>query len=103
MGRDDGMFWMAIAGTLCWAVCFLWMHRISVKQNSLLVELREQAQRIEDLSRNEHELIKEVHPQVGDIKAGMDEMKATVRNTSDAVSQIAEQSAPLEISRDDSL
>ena len=54
MGQENSMFWMTVLGTLCWAICFLWMHQISAKQNRMLRELREQAQRIEDLSRNEH-------------------------------------------------
>jgi heme exporter protein D len=93
MGRDAITFWLAIAGTLCWFVCFLWMHQISAKQNRMLAELREQAQRIEDLSRSEHELIKEVHPQVGEIMAGVDAVKDAVQSTSEAVSQIAEHGA----------
>ena len=52
------------------------MHRISAKQNYLLDKLREQGKRIENLSKIEHDLIKEVHPQVGEIKEGMDEMIA---------------------------
>jgi ABC-type transporter Mla subunit MlaD len=76
---------------LCWIVCFLWMRQISAKQNRVLAELREQAQRIEDLSRSEHELIKEVHPQVGEIRAGVDAVRDVVKSTSEAVSQITEQ------------
>jgi hypothetical protein len=52
------------------------MHRISAKQNYLLDKIREQGKRIEDLSKIEHDLIKEVHPQVGEIKEGVDEMIA---------------------------
>jgi hypothetical protein len=91
VNRDEIMFAMTIAGTLCWGVCFVWMHRISVKQNRMLAELREQAQRIEDVSRNEHDLIKQVHPQVGDIRAGVEEMKATVKTTSEAVTHLTDQ------------
>jgi len=32
MHRDIIGFWMTLVGTACWAVCFLWMHRISAKQ-----------------------------------------------------------------------
>jgi hypothetical protein len=52
------------------------MHRISAKQNYLLDRLHEQAKRIESLSKVEHDLIKEVHPQVGEIKEGVQEMIA---------------------------
>jgi len=55
-------------GTLCWIVCFWWMHRISSRQNSTLEELHEMTARIEKLSRAEHELITDVHPQVSEIK-----------------------------------
>ena len=58
------------------------MHRISAKQNYLLDRLREQAKRIESLSQVEHDLIKEVHPQVGEIKEGMDEIIAAAKETS---------------------
>jgi hypothetical protein len=61
-------FWLTILGAACWPVCFLWMHHISSRQESLLKELREQGQRIEELSRIEHDLIREVHPQVGEIR-----------------------------------
>jgi len=44
------------------------MHRISSRQNSLLKELREMTARIEKLSQTEHDLLREVHPQVNEIK-----------------------------------
>ncbi len=91
MSQDAITFWLTIANMLCWGICFLWMHQISAKQNRFLAELREQGQRIEDLSRTEHELIKEVHPQVGDIKSGVQEVIAAVRTTSDTINQIADQ------------
>ena len=65
---------MTVAGTVCWGICFWWMHRISAAQNDLLQRLCEQARRIEKLSKAEHDLIKEVHPQVHEIKAGVQEM-----------------------------
>jgi hypothetical protein len=70
---------MSVAGTVCWGICFWWMGRISAKQYHLMDQLREQGRRIEKLSRVEHDLIKEVHPQVGEIKEGMDEMMAAVK------------------------
>jgi len=79
MGKDDLAFWLTAIGTVCWGVCFWWMHRISARQNFLLDQLREQARRIEKMSKEEHDLIKEVHPQVGEIKEGMDAMKAVVK------------------------
>jgi hypothetical protein len=58
------------------------MRRLSVKQNALLDQLREQGKRIEKLSKIEHDLIKEVHPQVNEIKEGMDEMRAVAKENS---------------------
>jgi hypothetical protein len=43
--------------------------------------IRGPGKRIEMLSRIEHDLIKEVHPQVHEIKEGMDEMIAVVKET----------------------
>lgn len=76
-------FWMTLIGTVCWGVCFWWMYRISEKQNSLLDRLTEQGKRIERLSKIEHDLIKEVHPQVSEIKDGMDEMMAAVKENTE--------------------
>ena len=58
------------------------MHRISSRQDDVLQQLRDQGKRIERLSRLEHDLIKEVHPQVGEIKEGMDEVIAAVKENS---------------------
>ena len=44
------------------------MHRISSRQEAVLHELRQQGQRIEALSKEEHELIQQVHPAVGEIR-----------------------------------
>ena len=79
MSRDGIGLLLALVGTASWAVCFFWMHRISKKQNSLLDEIRAQGKRIESLSKAEHDLIKEVHPQVHDIKQGVEEVIAAVK------------------------
>jgi hypothetical protein len=71
-------FWLSLAGLLCWPVCFWWMHRISRRQDALLCELREQGDRIESLSREGHELIKDVHPAVDEIRQGMNDVKHRV-------------------------
>lgn len=75
-------FWLTVVGTLCWGICFWWMHRISTRQDDLLAQLREQGKRIEKLSRLEHDLIKEVHPQVGEIKEEMKEIIEAVKENS---------------------
>ena len=82
MNRNSLSFWMTLVGTVCWGVCFWWMGRLSTKQNLLLDQLRDQGRRIEKLSRIEHDLIKEVHPQVNQIKEGMEEMIAAVKENS---------------------
>ena len=79
MDRNLIAFIMTLIGTVCWAVCFWWMHRISTNQNNLLEKLSEQSRRIEKLSKAEHDLIKEVHPQVNEIKEGMQEMIASAK------------------------
>ena len=72
-------FWLTTAGSFCWLVCFWWMYRISAKQNTLLTQLHAQGKRIEKLSKLEHGLIKEVHPQVRKIKDGIDTVVAAVK------------------------
>jgi hypothetical protein len=76
-------FWLALVGTAFWGIRFWWMHRISTKQNNFLDQLREQGKRLEKLSRIEHDFIKEVHPQVGEIKEGMAEVMTIVREKSE--------------------
>jgi len=44
----------------------------------MLIELREQTCRIEDLSKAEHDLIREVHPQVGEIKETVQRVESRV-------------------------
>jgi hypothetical protein len=79
-------FWINVAGMACWIVCFGWMYLISRKQNSLLDQLTEQGKRIEAFSRVEHDLIKEVHPQVSEIKDTVDEVIAVVRESAENAS-----------------
>jgi hypothetical protein len=93
MTQSDAAFWMAVIGTACWGVCFWWMKRISAEQYRLMDQLREQGQRIEKLSRVEHDLIKEVHPQVGEIREGMGEMIAAVKENSEEVIAAVKESA----------
>jgi uncharacterized protein YdeI (YjbR/CyaY-like superfamily) len=91
MNENAFAFWMTFAGTGCWVVCFVWMYRISSSQNNLLEKqknllekLSEQGKRIERFSKIEHDLIKEVHPQVSDIKEGMQEMIAAVKENTES-------------------
>jgi hypothetical protein len=48
-------------GTSAWVVCFWWMYRISSRQDALLGELKE-------LAKVQHDILREVHPDVGEIK-----------------------------------
>ena len=83
MDRTVVAFWLTLIGTFCWVGCFWWMYRISTKQNALLDQLGAQGKRIEKLSKLEHDLIKEVHPQVGEIKDGMETMVAAVKENAE--------------------
>ena len=65
------------------------MHRISAKQSAMLDKLNAQGKRIEKLSRLEHDLIKEVHPQVGEIREGMDTMVAAVKESAENNSPVS--------------
>ena len=67
-------------GTGCWGICFWWMHRLSSRQEIMLKELHDVTKRIEKLSKVEHDLIREVHPNV-------EEIKEHVKDVSDKVSQ----------------
>jgi hypothetical protein len=69
---------LSCLGTLCWAVCFWWMHRISSRQDAMLEELHEMTSRIERLSQREHDLINEVHPKVNEIKEHVQNVREAV-------------------------
>ena len=90
MARETFALWMAVVGNLCWIVCFAWMNRISRTQNSLLNRLQDQTQRIEKLTKVEHDLIKDVHPQVGEINKDIQEIKAAVKENTDNNAQTVE-------------
>jgi len=69
---------LACIGTLCWALCFWWMHRISSRQDAMLEELHQMTKRIEKLSQAEHDLISDVHPQVSEIKEHVENVRDVV-------------------------
>ena len=71
-------FVLSSVGTVCWVVCFWWMHRISSRQDAMLEELHEMTKRIEKLSRAEHDLISDVHPQVSEIKEQVQNVREVV-------------------------
>jgi hypothetical protein len=65
-------------GLACWCVCFWWMHRISSRQDAMLNELHEMTTRVEQLSQAEHDLIRDVHPKVDEIKEQMEDVAESV-------------------------
>jgi hypothetical protein len=72
------LFVLTWVGLGCWCVCFWWMHRISSRQDAMLNELHEMTTRIERLSQAEHDLIREVHPKVDEIKEHMEDVAESV-------------------------
>ena len=58
------------------------MHRISSRQDAVLKELHEMTARIEHLSKTEHDLIREVHPKVSEIKEQVDSVAEKVTDDS---------------------
>ena len=72
------LFVLTWAGFGCWIVCFWWMHRISSRQDAMLKELHDVTKRIEKLSEAEHDLIRDVHPQVSEIKEHVETVKEAV-------------------------
>jgi hypothetical protein len=69
---------LTVVATACWGICFWWMHRLSTRQEAMLEELHEMTRRIEKLSQVEHDLISEVHPQVGEIKEHVQNVREAV-------------------------
>jgi hypothetical protein len=65
-------------GVGCWCVCFWWMHRISARQDALLKELHDITTRIEGLSKAEHDMIRDVHPKVHEIKEHVENVAEAV-------------------------
>jgi len=95
MDQGTIAYWLAWVGTGAWVVCFWWMPRISARQDALLTELRE-------LAQTQHDLLREVHPDVGEIKEHVveeqgdkiDEIAQQVTQVADAVASPASNAAP---------
>ena len=80
-----GLTWV---GTGAWVVCFWWMHRISARQDALIEELQE-------LARTQHDILREVHPDVGEIKEHVvEEQGAKINEISEQVTQVADTGSP---------
>jgi hypothetical protein len=58
---------LSVLSALCWPVCFWWMHRISVKQNTLLARLRKETEEVRKISEAEHELVQKIEPKVAEV------------------------------------
>jgi hypothetical protein len=69
---------LAWVGTGAWVICFWWMYRISTRQDVLLMELKE-------LAKIQHDILREVHPDVGEIK------EQVVEEQGKKLNEIAEQ------------
>jgi hypothetical protein len=75
-----GLTWV---GTAAWVLCFWWMHRISTRQDALLTELR-------DLAQTQQDILREVHPDVGEIKEHVvEEQGAQINAIAEQVTQVA--------------
>lgn len=70
---------ISVLDIVCWGICFWWMHRISERQNTMLEELKQQAHSIEALSKEESEILKELHPTVQKIEEGVDQVKESTQ------------------------
>lgn len=74
MNATDLALWLTAISTVCWPICFWWMWRISKNQNKLLSQLHAQTRRIEKVAQEEHRLIKEAHPKIGEIKEAVEQI-----------------------------
>ena len=72
------IFVLTWVGIGCWCVCFWWMHRISSRQDAMLKELHEMTQRIQKVSEEGQDLMRDVHPQVSEIKEHVETVKEAV-------------------------
>jgi hypothetical protein len=71
-------------GTSAWVICFWWMRRISARQDALLIELKE-------LAKTQHDILREVHPDVGEIKAHVvEEQGEKIDEIAEQVTEVAE-------------
>jgi hypothetical protein len=78
MDQATVAYWLTWVGTGAWVICFWWMRRISARQDALLMELKE-------LAKTQHDILREVHPDVGEIK------EHVVEEQGEKINEIAEQ------------
>jgi hypothetical protein len=83
MDHETISYMLTWIGTGAWVICFWWMHRISARQDALLIELKE-------LAKTQHDILREVHPDVGEIK------EHVVEEQGEKINEIAEQVSHVE-------
>jgi hypothetical protein len=84
MDHDTMAYALTWVGTGAWIICFWWMHRISARQDALLMELKE-------LAKTQEDILREVHPDVGEIKEHVvEEQGAKINEISEQVTQVAD-------------
>jgi hypothetical protein len=88
MDHDTIGYVLTWVGTSAWVICFWWMHRISSRQDALLEELKE-------LAKVQHDILREVHPDVGEIKAHVvEEQGEQIEAIAEQVTEVADAVAP---------
>ena len=84
MDHDTIGYVLTWVGTSAWVICFWWMRRISARQDALLMELKE-------LAKTQHDILREVHPDVGEIKEHVvEEQGAKINEIAEQVTQVAD-------------
>jgi hypothetical protein len=85
----DGHFldFINLVNVGCWCLCFWWMHRISARQDAVLEELAQQTRRIASISKEEHAILTELHPNVEAIQHGVEEVSEKVKTVEGRVAR----------------
>jgi len=103
MSETDIGYWLTWLGTLAWGINFWMIYRISSRQDRLLDTLREQAERITELSQTQHDILQEVHPNVNlirdavnDVAEEIEDVRRDTQRQTVVAEQVAEQVARVE-------
>jgi hypothetical protein len=84
MAQETIGYVLAWVGTGAWVICFWWMYRISARQDALLTELKE-------LAKTQHDILREVHPDVGEIKGHVvEEQGKKLNEIAEQVTQVTD-------------
>jgi hypothetical protein len=88
MDQSTLAYWLTWVGIGAWIICFWWMYRISSRQDALLEELKE-------LAKVQHDILREVHPDVGEIKEHVvEEQGEKIEEIAEQVTDMADAVAP---------